>query len=230
MPNLQPNAALYTRQMAEVKLQFRAIDKILEAKSPLMGSDEIDIECGFLQVRKIVELIVFSAILSDELRYQQMRQIEGTINPKINGDYTKDWNAADILGCLSKISPHFLPIPLGPMVVKPDGVKHFGEAKAKITRDRLTSIYKITGGYLHAQSPFKKNSDKQRSKKKQEARILLARSLDHLKAVIWEHIKIGLAWSPGSDPTQLDDGETAWLIHLGDQSTDEVKVAIAIAQ
>ena len=52
--------------MIEVKQRLRAVDWILGAKKPLTCNEEVDIENAFLQVRKIIELITFSAIMSDK--------------------------------------------------------------------------------------------------------------------------------------------------------------------
>jgi hypothetical protein len=83
--------------MLEVKRRFRAIDRILGAKKPLTKNEEVDIESAFLQVRKIVELITFSAIISDEQHYKPYRELDASKSPNDNGDYTLDCNAADIL-------------------------------------------------------------------------------------------------------------------------------------
>jgi hypothetical protein len=220
---------LYLQQMVEVKRRFHAADRILGAKKPLTRDLDIDNEFVFLQVRRIVELITFSAIVSDERRYQRFRELDAVRNANDKGDYTADWNAAAILVKLSKISPHFLPRPLGPMEVKPDGTKHFNEAAAKLTHDRLISIYKIASGYTHTANPYKANVAELESQKKAKARPRLMEELAFLKSVIWEHVKIGLAWEPGADPTQLDSGEAAWLVWLGAVGTDQVRMSLATA-
>lgn len=220
---------LYLQQMVEVKRRFHAADRILGAKKPLTRDLDIDNEFVFLQVRRIVELITFSAIVSDERRYQRARELDAVANAKDKGDYTADWNAADILVRLSKISPHFLPRPLGPMEVKPDGTKHFNEAAAKVTHDRLISIYKTAGGYAHTSNPYKANVAELELQKKARARATLVKELAFLKSVIREHVKIGLSWAPGVDPTQLDNGETAWLVWFGDAGTDQVRMSLATA-
>lgn len=225
---IQPHE-LYLQQMVEVKRRFRAADRILGAKKPLTLDFDIDNESVFLQVRRIIELITFSATVSDEQRYQRSRELDAMANAKDKGDYTADWNAADILVKLSKISPHFLPRALGPMTVQPDGTKHFNEATAKLTHDRLISIYKTAGGYAHTPNPYKANVTELERQKKACARATLTKELAFLKSVIWEHAKIGLAWEPGADPKQPDNGETAWLVWFGDSSTDQIRMSLANA-
>lgn len=189
----------------------------------------IDDEFDFLQIRRIIELITFSAIVSDESRYQRSRELDAVANARDKGDYTADWKAAEILVRLSKISPHFLPRPLGPMTVQPDGTKHFNEAAARLTHGRLISIYKTASGYVHTPNPYKPNVAELELQKKATARATLKKELAFLKSVIWEHVKIGLAWEPGTDPHQIDNGETAWIVRFGDSGTDQVQISLAIA-
>ncbi len=228
LSNLQPHE-LYLTQMVEVKRRLLAVDWILGAKKPITKDSEIDTECAFLQVRKIIELITFSAIVSDEQRYQRSRELDARKNPKDKGNYTLDWNAAEILVRLSKISPHFLPHPLGPMTEKPDGSKHFNEGDAKLTHDRLINICKIAGGYAHMPNPYNPDGQKLENKKREEARFILEKEVAYLKSVIWEHVKIGLVWKPESVPTELENSESAWLIWFGDKNTDRIRMSLATA-
>jgi hypothetical protein len=50
-----------------------------------------------------------------------------------------------------------------------------------------------------------------------------------LKSIIWEHAKIGLAWTPEADPVQLEQGESAWLVWFGDKNIDSVEMKLANA-
>ena len=69
--------------MVEVKQRFRAIDRVFGAKKPRTLTDEFDNEFMWLQIRKIVELVVFGGIMADEARYAALR----AESPK-NADYT----------------------------------------------------------------------------------------------------------------------------------------------
>lgn len=64
---------LYRREMLEVKRRFLAIDRILGAKKPRTYNADFDNEFIWLQLRKVVELITFSAIAADEARYAAKR-------------------------------------------------------------------------------------------------------------------------------------------------------------
>jgi hypothetical protein len=220
---------LYLAQMVEAKRRFRATARILGAKKPLTGDADVDNECAFLQVRRIIELITYSAIVSDEQRYRRSREIDAAENAKDRGDYKQDWNAAEILVRLARISPHFLPRPLGPMTVQPDGTKHFESATAKLTHDRLIALYKTAGGYAHTSNPYKEGRDELDEKKRSTARLTLEKEVAWLRSVIWEHVKIGLTWKPGDNPTELANSETAWLVWFGSADDDIIKMSLAAA-
>ena len=140
-----------------------------------------------------------------------------------------DWNAADILVRLSKISPHFLPRPLGLMTEQADGTKHFNGTKKKLNHDILIEIYKLTGSYLHIANPYKLNAINLEKKKKETVREILKKEVTYLKSVIWEHVKIGLTWKADSDPTVLKKSESAWLVSFGNKDSDQVTMALASA-
>jgi hypothetical protein len=229
MNSSQKPHEIYLAQMIEAKQRFRAAARILGAKKPLTGDMHIEHECAFMQVRKIIELITFSAIVTDEQRYKRSREIETKTNGRDKGDYTTDWNAAEILKRLSKISPHFLPIPLGAMSDLPDGTKHFDRASVKLTHGRLIELYKTVNGYAHAPNPYRPNQAAMAIEKRTNAREILKKELAWLRAVIWDHVKIGLTWVPGDDPNELAGGENAWLVWFGDQRNDQIKMALAQA-
>lgn len=216
------SSEVYRRQMIEAKRRMRTIDRILAARKPLSGDLAADHELAFLQLRKIVELVTFSCIVADEERYQRARELD-------KGNYASDWNAGDILSKLVKISPHALPKPLGTMEVQSDGVKHFSEAKAKATHDRLIEIYKIAGGFAHAPNPFKPGVLEQDRRKQDNARDVLQKQLAYLKSILWDHVKIGLPWAPGMDPLEVESGETAWLVWFGDKNSNDIKLMPAQA-
>lgn len=115
------------------------------------------------------------------------------------------------------------------MIEQSDGTKHFNEGAAKLTHDRLIDIYKTASGYAHIINPYKPDGAKLEYKKKSEARTILKKDIAYLKSVIWDHVKIGLIWKPDTDPTQLENSESAWLIWFGNKDTDQIRIALASA-
>src|SRR5258708_20215082 len=95
---------IYRTHMLEFKMRLRRAESISQSKSPMTGLDALDAEFCFLQIRRMVELITFSAALSEEARYKKLREIQKTESKRDHGDHTKDWEAAEILKRLSEIS------------------------------------------------------------------------------------------------------------------------------
>jgi hypothetical protein len=63
--------------MVEVKRRLRAITRIQGAKKPRTLTLDTDNEFMWLQIRKVVELVAFASISSDETRYAALRRGQG---------------------------------------------------------------------------------------------------------------------------------------------------------
>lgn len=214
---------LYKAQMYLVKERLVAVEKILGAKKPRTYSETTDNEFMWLQLRTVVELVAFAGIIADEERYAALRA-----EAKDNPNYKRDWKAGAILEKLSKISPHFLPIPLGPTVQKPDGL-HIESAKERETLERFVFIYETAGQHLHAPNPFSSESNLEHLKRLEESRVNVKREFDYLKAVLWKHGKIGLEFRQGDSPRERGSPMTAWLVDFGSSSSREIRFIEAVA-
>lgn len=145
---IQPHER-YRSAMVEVKQRLRAIDRVLGAKKPRTLTADLDNEFMWLQVRKIVELVTFGGVMADEARYAALRA-----EAKDNPNYRRDWKVGQILKRLAEITPHYLPRPLGDMLLLKDGTKHFEAGKEKETVERFVQIYELAGEHLHVSNPF----------------------------------------------------------------------------
>jgi hypothetical protein len=67
----------YHAAMVEVKRRLRAITRIQGAKKPRTLTLDTDNEFMWLQIRKVVELVAFASISSDETRYAALRRGQG---------------------------------------------------------------------------------------------------------------------------------------------------------
>ena len=214
---------IYRKQMLEVKRRFGIVDRILGAKKPRTHDEETDNEFMWLQIRQIVELICFSAVASDQARYAAKRQGDGG-----NNDYRLDSKVGKILEHLQKISPHFLPQPMGVIKTNPDGSKHVGEgAEDKVTLLQLKEIHETAGGHLHARNPFNEQGDQAHADS--DSREQIKTNIAYLKSVIWDHYKIGLEWAVGGEPQTLACGESAWLITFGKPDSPDIQMMLASA-
>lgn len=213
---------LYRRHMVEVKLRFRAIQRILGAKKPRTLSAEFDDEFMWLQIRQIVELVAYSAIAADEARYAALRQEQDK-----NADYRVDSKPAKVLQHLSQISPHFLPKSLGNMIVQPDGVKHFEQGAEVAMLDRFLAIHDTAGQHLHAINPFNEEDVKDLKARLAVARKRIETETRYLRGVLWDHAKVGLQFQPDASPKELENAEHAWIVKFGQPDTDDVQMILA---
>lgn len=221
-------AQLYRKQMIEVKRRLTSIDRILGAKKGTSRTLTVDYDNEFmwLQLRKVVELVAFSAIAADKERYITLRHQQD-----LNANYQNDWRAEKIFGHLSNINPRFLPQPCGQIQDQVDGTKHIeGLAEAQqATRERLVSIHQTAGEYLHVGNPFTPNTEHVEDSKRASARDRIKAEYTYLKTILAEHYKIGLEFKAGDDPKLLDDPKHVWIIVLGNSETQDIKMVQAEA-
>ncbi|AZR40728.1 hypothetical protein MTMN5_01277 [Marinobacter salarius] len=99
------------------------------------------IESEALQLRKLLELIAYSSLVSYQEAYRSVRS-----------DIAKDWHAARILRKIETINPEFYPVPI-------KGFSKQGWNKVRggyLTRKQFERLYDKCGAMVHAQNPFLK--------------------------------------------------------------------------
>ncbi len=213
---------LYQSHMNEVKLRLRAIDRILGAKKPRTLNAEFDDEFMWLQLRQIIELVTFSAMLADEERYAALRKGRDG-----EGAYQHDGRASKILTRLASITPHYLPQALGQAVELPSGVKEFQGSPQKATRDRFVSIHTTASENLHATNPANVEGLFDQASRRLLSRERIRAETAYLKAVLWEHYKVGLEWSDGEVPTDAANPTKVWLVSFGQADALEIRMTLA---
>ena len=216
------SSKLYRDHMIEVKRRFRAIDRILGAKTPRTLTAEFDDEFMWLQLRQIVELVAYSAIAADEERYAALRQDQDK-----NADYRVDSKPAKVLKHLSQISPYFLPKSLGIMVPQADGTKHFESGPEVAVLGRFLDIHDTAGQHLHAINPFNEGDVKDLKERLAAARRKIETEARYLKGVLWDHVKVGLQFQPGASPRELENAEQVWIVNFGAPNTDGISMMLA---
>lgn len=213
----------YLASMVEVKRRLRAVSRILGAKRPRTISVETDNEFMWLQLRKVVELVAFGGISSDEARYAALRA-----EAKDNPDYTRDWKVGDILKRLAKITPHFLPIPISSLQVLGNGRWNLDAGKEKQTLDRFVEVYERAGDHLHVPNPFGEASLAARRQMLATSRKQLVVDHLYLTSVLWTHAKVGLEFDcQEGDPREAASPISAWLVRMGHPNDDVVHVLLA---
>lgn len=219
--------------MLEIKIRFQAIDKMFDAKEAVTLLESLDSEFVFLQIRKIVELIAFSAVVCDKNRYAEFRKIEAETSNRDHGKYEKDWNAGEILKKLKNISPHFLPIPISKPAKTGENRYHFDRApNVAATHSRLIEIYKGCAGFMHVPNPFGQDYLEHVETHREKYRSSAAeakRFVGYLKSLIWCHAAIGLEWHEGATPTENTNPKSAWIVDLGSSEDRNISIVESIA-
>jgi len=136
---------LYLRNMQIIKWRLNAIRDIQtgERKTTYKMTN---IEFGVLQIRKILELIAFSSLVSDADTYREkLSKIDSM------------WNAKLIFRDLERIHPDFYPKPI---LIDPEDKSIWHDVvDGYLTKDDFVSIYDKCGKYLHENSPFLSNKE-----------------------------------------------------------------------
>lgn len=135
----------YLRNMQIIKWRIRAIKDIRTNKCHTTYS-ATNVEFCALQIRKILELIALSSLISDlDVYREQLNDIE------------KKWNARLILQDIERIHPNFYPVPIE---IDPDNKYRWLDKKTPyLTKEQFVSIYKKCGKILHEDSVFKDDKD-----------------------------------------------------------------------
>lgn len=228
-----PAHEVYRTYMLEVKLRLQHTERVAGSRSSVTGLKALDSEFCFLQLRRIVELITFSAAIREEDRYKRLRKIQKQENQRDHGDYTKDWEAPEILRRLSQISQHFLPIPIKKIQRTGERSWHIDRKSIAVSHDRLIDIYKTAGGYLHGKNPLGKdfmelvNGER---KKYERAYLQIQKALKFLRGLMWHHVAIGLEWAEDSDPRELANPQKAWLVEFGTEEASDIQIYLAEGQ
>lgn len=228
-----PPHEIYRTCMAEAKLRLLAAEKISKSPAPLTGLASLDMEFCFLQIRRVIEAIAFSAMVREEERYSKHRTQQHQRNNKDHGDPSKDWHAPEILKRLISLSPYALPIPIAKVTHQDSGRVHFDQQQINVNHGRLIELYERCGGYIHGKSPlvddFAAMVSVERAKYEQAPKEV-HRALEFLRKLLWQHAVIQLDWSNLDDPKSLDGPSSAWIVDFGTNEGQDVTIVLAAAQ
>lgn len=131
---------LYLRNMQEIKWRIEALDEIYLGQKTTRFF-QTNVEFCVLQIRKILELIALSALVSDADVYKEkLGRIENM------------WNARLILKEIERIHPDFYPQPI---FIDPDDKYNWIDVKdGYLTKKQFVKIYEKCGKMLHEASSF----------------------------------------------------------------------------
>lgn len=213
------SGASYKLLMVEIKRRFRAAGKLLSKSDSATGDWRFDLECAYMQVRLIVELIVFSALTAERDHYARQSAVK---NKK--RDYRKEWRAKSILELLNELNPNFLPQAAGDPEKRGEGIYHvpYGDIGPKVHED-LVSVYDNASDFAHVTNPFDPDIQ-EKATNRPDARERLEQDLTFLRALIWKHMKISVLPHQKGTPER----RVAWIVDLLDPMTDDVHITTSL--
>ena len=117
----------YSELMEQTKLKVEAIEGLMDMPG-IINQTRVESVC--LQLRMILELIMFSSLVSNKDAWR-----------KSQDELRKAWNVKKIMKDLKAIHARYYPEPRG-------DVRDF------LTQDRLVSVYDQLSGIIHAENPL----------------------------------------------------------------------------
>ena len=185
--------AKYAALMKEVKLRVEVIQSFQSGRSGVPYLPPT-IECIYLQIRKILELVAFGSLIANKQAYVQAYS-----------NFSKTWNAELLLRDLSRINANFYPRAIFevPSAV-PGVVNDFKDRDDALTEVDFIKIYKKCGAILHAANPYGSIVD-----------------IDYYKshASEWVNKIVNLL---NSHVIRLLDETRFYLVHMKEDKDDEV--------
>lgn len=156
----------YLAMMLEIDRRLEVIEEFIAGHANAIYR-QTSIECQALQLRKILELIAFSSLLSNRNAYEQVR-----------ADIRKDWHAERILRKIASINPDFYPVPVTGHSGVLRRIRH-----SFLTRSQFAKLYDRCGDMLHARNPFSRASDRSLA-----FESTIAESVQRIRALMEEHV------------------------------------------
>jgi len=141
--NTDDKKILYCNFMEDLKARVALIRSFVQGQS--LGREDFDGEVVSLQLRKCLEIVVFSSLIVNERIYAQTYS-----------DFSTHWRAKKIIEKIKKLNIDFFPKPIFLSHQNEDGVKHFDYVKdGFLTPEELVTLYDKTSNVIHTWNPFR---------------------------------------------------------------------------
>lgn len=197
---------IYLACLEEIKVRIRFVE---EMNGFFNKTQYIHyLESAVLQIRKSLELLAFSSLSPNRVKYEKFR-----LSAKKPEDYRKDYNGNKIIKALEKINRDFYPLPLVDPHRKPEGHWHFDRYEGEfLTKQKYEKFYDKCGALLHADNPWGSDKGYKEFAPKIPQFIKDIRSLLRWHFIVVEH----------------DTGRALWVAKLGSE-TEKARVIKASA-
>lgn len=187
---------LYLKNMWIVKRRIRAVLSIYcdtEDKHTSTLFPHTNIEFSLLQIRKMLELIALSSLVSNfDLYKSQLENVE------------RMWNARLIFREIERINPDFYP---KAVIIYPEDRNHWHDRKEDVlSKEEFIKIYERIGKFMHEDSPFLSFKDAEPNYREMEKSILIW--IKRIQNLLWTHL------------IKLEDKETLFYVSIGGKLSD----------
>lgn len=130
----------YTREMEIIKLRLKSIVNI----SDKFEYTQSAVEFAALQLRKIIEQIVLSSLITNYKEYLEYYHKLASV-----------WNIKYIMKDIERINPNYYPV----AALVGENAKNVFEGAGYATKDDIIDAYEKTSKVLHSQNPFAERID-----------------------------------------------------------------------
>ena len=150
------------------------------------------IEARYLQIRKVLELISLASLVANENEFK-----------KHKNQYDRMYNARLIIQDIKRINPNYYPRPI---IEYRDESKNIWEdcKSGFLTEKELIKLYEKCGKLMHAHNPFSSSIDYTKYQ------LDLPKWIDKIIGLLHSHT------------IQLIDSDDVYLIHMQEDSDDEI--------
>ena len=143
MVYINEQTRLYVNCMEEIRDRISVVESIGQHRVST-GFAACDRDVVFLQLRKVLELVVFASLTANKEKYALA-----------HAGFAGHWRAKRMLEELEKINPDFYPTPVAPPVLQADGIKHLAlVTDGFLTKEDFATLYDTASEFLHVSNPF----------------------------------------------------------------------------
>ena len=185
----------YASLMKEVKLRVKVIDHLAFGGGNALFVPTT-VECIYLQLRKVLELVVFGSLVANKALYSQVHE-----------NFSKHWNAKLLIKDLRRVNPNFYPRAIHE--VEPEDTEkgdHFIDRHDSLTETEFVELFERCGRILHADNPFGSKVDWEQYRK---------------EIMDWRQKILNLL---NSHTIRLVDESRFYLVHMEESGDDEVRM------
>jgi len=183
----------YASLMKEIKLRINVVDHLSFGSGNALFVPTT-VECIYLQLRKVLELVAFGSLIANKNLYSQ-----------VHGDFAKHWNARLLVRDLHRVNPNYYPRAIHE-VVHEDPAKgtNFVDRQDSLSELEFVQLYERCGRFLHADNPFGSKADWEQYRK---------------EIVQWRQKLLNLL---SSHTIRLVDEARFYLVHMKETGDEEV--------